>query len=605
MGKIRGLIPEELRISDFILYASVIAGCYLLFQQADLFYTSSSSYAYLKGHIIDFYDYNSQIVSKGGYLPLIYIIFAIWNIPLKLLGLAHDVAMSGLTLNIVELAWTKFLIVVFYFATTYIIYVIVKIITGQSQKAKYIAVIFATSPIAVFAAFIFGQYDIVGVFLTMLGFYFYIKHDYFKFSFFFSLAISLKMFPMIVYIPLLLLAEKRIIRLILHGIIAVAATVLQIAIYYHSVAFRNSVFTLAGERVSTLTEFSLSVLNSSPYLIILFAIICIYAYFKDVDQEAEQYRTAISISMLSYALLFSTIAWNPQWLMIITPFFALSYLFIKDTSRAYLLDIIGMFTFIYIVVNQWPHHVDVSMLSNGILRTLFDYIPLYNYQLFPARFSHIAMGIFFVYLFSPLLIQLFQGTKLVKDDITDHLMQSNQSLRARFYLGVSIFVIPSLFCALAPKGLARIIDPNSYTIPGLAITSVDAQIENINKNISIKQSFLAENPNLFRVNVQLSAWANVDDCEVTLALLDDKASAIASQNIDCKAIVDHAFYSLNFRPIENSKGKMYYVEVKSNGTSKNSITAWKSSKDVYQLGKLYKNDKEETGDLSIALFYER
>jgi hypothetical protein len=264
-----------------------------------------------------------------------------------------------------------------------------------------------------------------------------------------------------------------------------------------------------------------------------------------------------------------------------------------------------MFTFIYIVVNQWPHHVDVSMLSNGILRTLFDYIPLYNYQLFPARFSHIAMGIFFVYLFSPLFIQLFQGTKLVKDDITDHLMQSNQSLRARFYLGVSIFVIPSLFCALAPKGLARIIDPNSYTIPGLAITSVDAQIENINKNISIKQSFLAENPNLFRVNVQLSAWANVDDCEVTLALLDDKASAIASQNIDCKAIVDHAFYSLNFRPIENSKGKMYYVEVKSNGTSKNSITAWKSSKDVYQLGKLYKNDKEETGDLSIALFYER
>ena len=50
---------------------------------------------------------------------------------------------------------------------------------------------------------------------------------------------------------------------------------------------------------------------------------------------------------------------------------------------------------------------------------------------------------------------------------------------------------------------------------------------------------------------------------------------------------------------------MYYIEVKSNGTSKNSITAWKSSKDVYQPGKLYINDKEETGDLSIALFYER
>jgi hypothetical protein len=605
MGKIRGLSPEELRISDFILYALVIAGCYLLFQQADLFYTSSSSYAYLKGHIIDFYDYNSQIVSKGGYLPLIYIIFAIWNIPLKLLGLAHDVAMSGLTLNIVELAWTKFLIVVFYFATTYIIYVIVKIITGQSQKAKYIAVIFATSPIAVFAAFIFGQYDIIGVFFTMLGFYFYIKHDYFKFSLFFSIAISLKMFPLLVFIPLLLLAEKRIIRLIVYGAIAVAATILQIAIYYHSVPFRNSAFTLAGQSVSTLTEFSLSVLNSSPYLIIVFAIICIYAYIKDIDQAPEQYKTAINISLLSYALLFSTIAWNPQWLMIITPFFALSYLFIKDASKSYLLDIIGMFSFIYIVVNQWPHHVDVSMLSNGILRSLFNYIPLYNYQLFPAQFSHIAMGLFFVYLFSPLLIQLFQGPNPLKDEVTDYLVQSNHSLRARFYLGISIFVIPSLFCALAPKDVARIIDPNSYTIPGLTVAPVDAQVGNINKNISIKQSFFAENPNLFKINVQLSTWANADDCEVTFALLDDKASAIASQNIDCKAIVDNAFYSFNFKPIENSKGKMYYVEIKSNGTSKNSITAWKSSKDVYQRGKLYINDKEETGDLSIALFYER
>ena len=605
MGRIRGIIPENLRGSDFILYILVIMGCYLLFQQADLFYTVSSSYAYLKGHIIDFYDYNSQIVSKGAYLPLIYIIFAIWNIPLQLLGLTHDVTVSGLTLNAIELAWTKFLIVVFYFATTHVIYIIVKTITGQSQKAKYIAVIFATSPIAVFAAFIFGQYDTVGVFLTMLGFYFYIKHDYFKFSFFFSLAISLKMFPMIVFVPLLLLAEKRIVRLIVHGVIAVAATILQIAIYYHSVSFRNSVFTLAGERVSTLTEFSLSLLNSSPYLIVLFTIICIYAYVKNIDQEAEQYKTAINISLLSYALLFSTIAWNPQWLMIITPFFALSYLFIKDTSRAYLMDIIGMFSFIYIVVNQWPHHVDVSMLSNGVLRSLFNYIPLYNYQLFPARFSHVAMGIFFVYLFSPLLIQLFQGANLVKDEVTDHLIQSNHSLRARFYLGVSIFVIPSLFCAWAPKGIARIIDPNSYTIPGLVITSVDAQAGNINKNISLKQSFLAENPNLFRVNVQLSALANADDCEITFALLDDKASAIASQNIDCKAIVENAFYSFNFNPIENSKGKIYYLEVKSNGTSKNSITAWKSSKDVYQLGKLYKNDIEETGDLSIALFYDR
>jgi Gpi18-like mannosyltransferase len=599
-------IPEGLTASDLIFYVLVITACYLLFQQADLFHTISSSYAYLNGHLRDFYDYNYAVIAgEGAYLPLIYIIFAIWNLPLKVFGVMHDVAANGIRLNVAELAWAKLLIVIFYFAATYVIFLIGKTITGQSQKAKYLAVIFAASPIAIFAAFIFGQYDIVGVFLMMMGFYFYVRRDLLKFSIFFSLAISLKMFPLIVFIPLLLLAEKRILPLIKYGIIALAATALQIVVYYPSASFRQNIFYLAGARVSTLAEFSLSTLNSSPYLIIFFTILCIYAYLQDIDQATEQYRTAISISLLSFALLFSTIDWNPQWLIMIIPFFALSYLFIKDPSRAYLLDILGMFSFTYIVVNQWVNNADVNMLLNGIFRSFFAYIPLLNYQLFPARFTHIFMGILFVYLFSPLLIQLFQRPNPIMDEAVDHLIKANNYLRARFYVGVSIFVIPSLFCALAPRDIARKIDPAAYSIPGLAITQVDTQVGNINKNISIKQSFIAENANLFRVNVQLSTWARVNDCEVTLALVDDRNNTVASQKIDCKKIVDNAYYGFDFEPIKHSKGTMYYVEVKSNGTSQNSITAWKSSKDVYQPGKLYKNGKEDTGDLSIALFYEK
>lgn len=604
--KLKRILPEGLNVSDLILYVLVIAGCYLLFQQADLFNTSSSSYAYLNGHIRDFYDYNNTVIpGEGAYLPLIYIIFAIWNLPLKLFGVMHNVAANGILLNVAELAWTKLLIVVFYFAAAYVIFLIGKTLTGQSQKAKYLAVIFVTSPIAIFAAFIFGQYDIVGIFLMMMGFYFYIRGDLLRFSIFFSLAISLKMFPLIVFIPLLLLAEKKILSVIKYGVIALAATLLQIAVYYPSASFRQDIFYLAGARVSTLAELSLSTLNSSPYLIIFFTILCIYAYLRDIDQAAEHYRSAISISMLSFALLFSTIDWNPQWLIMIMPFFALSYLFVKDPSRAYLLDILGMFSFTYIVVHQWVNNADANMLFNGIFRSLFAYIPLLNYQLFPARFIHVFMGILFVYLFSPLLIQWFQRPTPSMDEGLDGFIRSNNSLRARFYLGVSIFVIPTLFCALAPKEIARKIDPTAYSIAGLAIPQVDSLVGNINKNVSIKQSFVAETANLFKVNVQFSTWARVNLCEVTLTLLDDSNHVVASDQIDCQKIVDNAYYSFEFQPIKNSQGKMYSIEVQSNGTSKNSITAWKSSSDVYPPGKLYKNGNEETGDLSIAIFYDR
>ena len=409
-ARIKQLLPDSLHVSDFLLYVFVVAGCYLLFQQTDLFHTSTSSYAFLNGHISDYYDYNNKILPGWDlYLPLVYLLFALWNIPLKLFGLMHDPVVSGITLSIPELAWTKLLIAVFYFATAYVLFLIGKTLSGESQKAKYIAVIFATSPIAIFAAFIFGQYDIIGVFFTMVGFYFYVRRDYFKFSLFFSLAISLKMFPLVVFLPLLLLVEKRILPILKYGLVALAATALQIVMFYHNVTFRSDFFSVASGRMSLLAEFNLSPVNSAPYLIIFLTIICIYAYIKEVDLDLEQYGTAINISLLSYAVLFSTVFWHPQWLLMIVPFFALSYLFIKEAWKSYLIDIAGMLAFIYITVNQWENNVDVTMLSHGLLRSFFTYIPLSTRQLFLPQFLYIFMGLFFVYLFSPLLIQMFQA----------------------------------------------------------------------------------------------------------------------------------------------------------------------------------------------------
>jgi Gpi18-like mannosyltransferase len=200
-------------------------------QHVDLFHTSSSSYAYLNGHITDFYDYNKPLVDGNDYLPIIYAIFAIWNLPLKLFGLTHNVAATGVMLSIPELIWTKLLLVIFYFASAFVIYKISKQITNNVDNSKIVSIIFATSPIAIFAVFIFGQYDIIGVFFTMLGFYYYVKNDYLKFSIFFSFAISLKFFPLLIFIPLILLVEKRILHILKYGIISLSATILQIITY--------------------------------------------------------------------------------------------------------------------------------------------------------------------------------------------------------------------------------------------------------------------------------------------------------------------------------------------------------------------------------------
>jgi len=601
-SKVKKILPNNLTIVDLVLFILVITICYLLFQQRDLFITSYSSYAYLKGHFTDFYDYNGGI---NDYLPTIYIFFAIWNIPLKLFGRTHDFAISEITLSRTELIWSKLLLVVFYFATIFVIFLIGKAISGKSQKAKYIAILFATSPIVIFAVYIFGQYDIIGIFFTMLGFYYYTKRDYFKFSAFFSIAISIKYFPLIIFIPLLLLADKKLINIIKYSVIALSTTGIEIVFYLSNSSFVKKILAIPSDKTSRLLDFTLSPFNSSPYLVILFVIICLYAYIKDIDQAVENYKTAIFLSLTTYAIMFSTIIWHPQWLIIIMPFFALSYLFVKDAVKSYWVDIIGMFSFIYLVVNLFPHNVDSGMLGNGILRSLFSYIPLYNSQLFLPAYLSYFVAIFFVYLFSPLLIQLFQKKILIGQEDDFILEKSNNALRLRFYIGVAIFVIPSLFCALAPKSIARIYDPTAYMVTGLAITQSDQPAGLINQNISLKQSFIAENDNLADVSIKLATYGRKNNCEITLTLFDNKNNPLAIKKIDGMVIPDNEFYKFSFNPIAQSKGKMYNIEIKSNGTAENSITAWKSNNDVYSSGRLYINEKEVSGDLNIELVYDR
>ena len=144
-------------LKSFLFYLVFLLICFLIFQHGDLFHTSISSYALLNGHFADFYDYNKIIVGRNDYYILMYIIFAIWNIPLKLLGYCIS---KPIFLTPIELIWTKLLLVILFFLTVYIIYKIANLISNNTKKSNYISYIFATSPIAIFDVFIFGQYDI-------------------------------------------------------------------------------------------------------------------------------------------------------------------------------------------------------------------------------------------------------------------------------------------------------------------------------------------------------------------------------------------------------------------------------------------------------------
>ncbi len=411
-------------IPHCIFYIFSLGLCFLAFAQSDLIHTYSSSYAYLNGHFYDFYDYNKQYIGGNDYLPGIYLIFALWGLPLKLLGLLTSPELGysvWQTSSNLEIFWFKLLLATFFFSCVLLINKIVKLLEPNgTQHSASPTLVFLSSPIAVFAIFIFSQYDVIGTFFTLLGLYSYFQKRFWRFAIYFSIAISFKYFAAVAFLPLVLLIEKRPTQLIKYGLIGLLATAIQAAFYWHSEIFQASFLALAGGKIKG-AHYSKLI-----YMGALYVILCAFSFFSRPHLSLEKKSwasTAIFVCTLSYAFLFTTIAWHPQWMFILMPFFALAILYIRHQKAFLFFEILGYIAFIWLCVNFWPENVDVTMIRNGVLR---DHMPALTHlgaSVLPQIGMPIAKMVFSVYLFSPFAFWACENWRLIKARISNLTMR--------------------------------------------------------------------------------------------------------------------------------------------------------------------------------------
>lgn len=252
----------------------------------------------------------------------------------------------------------------------------------------------------------------IGVLFTLLGLYFYFQKKFWKFALFFSIAISFKYFAALIYLPLVLLVEKRPIELIKLGLIGALATAIQIGAYWHSEAFRGSFFYLAKMKTSQ------GVYSGKPILLAFFYFtLCAYAYFSKVKLTAENRAwsgSAVFICASVYAILFTHVHWHPQWLIILMPFFALALPYIRHQKTFIILELVGYLAFICISVNWYPGNADVTMSQHGILSPYVPPLTYFGMNLFLPVFLPSAKFIFQLYLYMPILFWVFENVSSIK-----------------------------------------------------------------------------------------------------------------------------------------------------------------------------------------------
>lgn len=301
----------------------------------------------------------------GSYDFLLYFVFAIYNLPLwiweKITGFSF--MQFFFTRN-----YIKGIVWIFAGGSSYLLYKIAQLCGVEKEEAKWCPFLFMSSAIFFYTEVITSGYDILSVAFTLLGIYGYMKNNNKCFVLSFAVAIAMKMFAVWIFIPLVLLKEKRIWRILvygLEGISAVAIPKIYFAVASHQYMIRQKVEEIAqssGQAIADISTSDISAgyatneilahaeviindalfpegktikytfisLEGLPLVFVgMFAVwLFCYLYKKELSNKQIIYVCA---SVMSIFLL--TVKIHPYWAIIIVPYLVLLIMFHPERMR--------------------------------------------------------------------------------------------------------------------------------------------------------------------------------------------------------------------------------------------------------------------------------
>lgn len=335
------------------------------------------------GGLHNFYEYSNEMLAYyrengiGGAYEVIYdfpvyIVLGIWGLPLWIvcskLGIEE-------TSNMWTMLYAKSEYIVALIIVAYLIYKICKNISVDNIMAKWTSFLFLSSELVFVQIGIAGQLDVLGMPFTLLAIYFFQKKNKWKFLIFFSIAVGFKQFPLFIFLPLVMLIEKNVLKIIADTVIVFAVTVLTGLPFPKGTQAMQVKNEVRGRFMEAFLGVKAPLYNNAvPIIVLLIGGICVFCYLKKIkdDDELEQY--SVFIPALSMFVLFISFDSNPYWFIHLAPFMAI--LVSYNSSRFHelmLFETVGMLCLILsqFGANYWVYE---SYWAKGmILEKVFGY----------------------------------------------------------------------------------------------------------------------------------------------------------------------------------------------------------------------------------------
>lgn len=311
---------------DWALLGAICLLAFVTFLYGDVKATFEHSFNFLnsiaEGRPGDFYQIaieNSTFGHPAVYDVPIYLIFGLWNLPTWLIYRFTD--FDYLNSAPAQL-WLKLMIVVFAVIAARLMMKIARTLGMSVARSKWVAFYFLSSMALFVPVFVIVQYDIICVTFMLAGINAYMQGRTRAFLLWFLAANTLKLFALFIFIPLVLLREKRLPRAVGQMIIGVVGLAFCRLLYRGDLAFQASTGGFTKQMLDRLAVAGFAWQSNImvPLFVVFMVGLAIFAYVKRTSSERELQAFAVYISLAAFLVFCAVVPLNPYWITLVAPF---------------------------------------------------------------------------------------------------------------------------------------------------------------------------------------------------------------------------------------------------------------------------------------------
>lgn len=365
--KAKSVRPSS-RLASAVLLCVFAAAAFFLWNHPDIQETARHTHILLddvfSGRFFEFYQDTMDGRAIYGYTNaahyhiVFYLLCAVWDLPLYLLS--QFVAVS----DFVFVLWTKLVGVGAWVACGFLLRGIARKLDIGERWTPWMPYCFWLCPISFFTVLAMGQYDSVCLAFLLWALALYLDDKMPAFALVMGAAVVFKMFAVFLAIPLLLLREKRLVRLAGYGVLCLWLYVpgaLLFAGRNGDAGFFNS---LIADR---LFAAQLPFFGSPSLFLTLLALVyaLCWAWRPSDAKRVNEVMPYLCLAVLT--LLFLCVEWHPQWLILLTPFALLTTAKSPHPMWWCVLQAVFAASFFILIAYHFPGQIEANLFDAGVL----------------------------------------------------------------------------------------------------------------------------------------------------------------------------------------------------------------------------------------------